>query len=177
MLTLRPVALPDVDALSEMYVRSWQNAYDGLVPEESLGAMDVEQHAANWRGRLANPHPERYSLLAEFDDGTVGGFVTYGSYRRDHDPKNLDARLGGEVYAIYVDPERWGGGTGHALMEAAIGHLRALGWLPVQLWALSGNQRAARFYRRHGFALDGTRGTYEFNGSKLPILRYVLSTG
>ncbi|NUR29276.1 MAG: GNAT family N-acetyltransferase, partial [Catenulispora sp.] len=68
----------------------------------------------------------------------------------------------------------WGTGAGHALMEAALARLRELGLSPVRLWALDGNERAARFYRRQGFALDGERTVYDFNGASLPISRYEL---
>lgn len=62
----------------------------------------------------------------------------------------------GEVYAIYLVPAAWSTGTGRALMDAALGGLRAAGYRRVVLWVLAGNARARRFYDKAGFAPDGT---------------------
>jgi ribosomal protein S18 acetylase RimI-like enzyme len=43
--------------------------------------------------------------------------------------------------------------VGHALLT------RAIGDAPAYLWMLKGNDRAQRFYERHGFAFDGTEKT------------------
>jgi len=175
MLAIRPVRLGDVPVVAELHHRCWQVAYAGLVPAEALAAMDLARSTARWRLGLTDPPADRYQLLAERADGEIVAFVTYGAYREDHDAARRNARLGAEIYAIYADPGAWGTGAGHALMEAALDHLRELGLSPVRLWAMDGNERAARFYRRHGFTLDGAATVYEFNGAPLPISRYELA--
>jgi GNAT superfamily N-acetyltransferase len=79
------------------------------------------------------------------------------------------------VYAIYVDPPSWGTGAGRALMDAAVAHLRGYGLTPVRLWALDGNERAARFYRRYGFVADGATGTDPLGGGEVPTIRFTLA--
>ena len=61
----------------------------------------------------------------------------------------------GEIRTLYVDPDHWSGGVGSALLEAAVGHLRAHGGTPVHLWVIAANERARRFYERFGFVADG----------------------
>lgn len=168
-MSIRPVTPADVPALAELHVRCWRVAYDGLVPAGALARFDAGEHAARWAARYDDPRPGRTELLAE-DDGGLLGFVTYGSAR----PKAGEDVAGAEIYAIYVDPERWGTGAGHALMTRALDDLGARGVRPVRLWALDGNERARRFYLRHGFAEDGESAVYDFFGAELDIVRYTL---
>jgi ribosomal protein S18 acetylase RimI-like enzyme len=63
----------------------------------------------------------------------------------------------GEVYALNVDPDRWGHGVGRALLAAGCGHLRAVGFATAVLWVHPDNARACRFYRASGWRADGTK--------------------
>ncbi len=47
---------------------------------------------------------------------------------------------------LYVHPDHWGRGAGHALLTAAMSSADRL-----QLWAFQRNERARRFYAAHGF--------------------------
>jgi ribosomal protein S18 acetylase RimI-like enzyme len=79
----------------------------------------------------------------------VVGFVTFGP-SRDEDAVGM-----GEIYALYVDPGRYGGGLGRMLMAHARGRLKEQGFEAAVLWVLQGNERAARFYEREGWKPDG----------------------
>jgi len=92
-----------------------------------------------------------------------------------------DATGGGQVYAIYVAPERLGTGAGRALMDAAVHWLGEQGLLPVRLWMLAGNARALAFYQRYGFRLDGGRSKIVLEQAgelpvELPEVRLTLRT-
>jgi ribosomal protein S18 acetylase RimI-like enzyme len=77
------------------------------------------------------------------------GFATFGP-SRDADAAGL-----GEIYALYVDPESYGGGTGRLLMAEARRRLREAGMQEAILWVLRGNERAQLFYEREGWRADG----------------------
>jgi GNAT superfamily N-acetyltransferase len=79
----------------------------------------------------------------------IVGFATFGP-SRDADASGL-----GEIYALYVDPESYGGGTGRLLMAEARRRLREAGMNEAILWVLRGNKRAQRFYEREGWKPDG----------------------
>lgn len=74
---------------------------------------------------------------------TEGGFCAVMRPARDG-----SASL--ELAALYVDPSRWRGGLGRALVSAA---------LPpeadVSLWVFAANERARGFYQAQGFTEDG----------------------
>lgn len=59
--------------------------------------------------------------------------------------------------ALYVDPNHWGEGWGAALVGAARARLSSVGFDTAVLWMLVGNTRAARFYERDGWCMDGGR--------------------
>ncbi|HUW16385.1 MAG TPA: GNAT family N-acetyltransferase, partial [Actinomycetes bacterium] len=60
-------------------------------------------------------------------------------------------------YALYVDPSRWGGGAGRALVAAAEARLRVLGHAEAALWVLEANQLGRSFYETVGWSADGAQ--------------------
>jgi GNAT superfamily N-acetyltransferase len=83
------------------------------------------------------------------DGGRIVGLCGAGPSRDD------DGEGVGELYAIYVDPERWGDGTATALEGAAREHLRGQGFSEATLRTVAANARARRFYERCGWHVDG----------------------
>jgi GNAT superfamily N-acetyltransferase len=135
----------DADAIAAVHLRTWQVAYRGLIPDDVLDSFELDEWTANRRRRLADPGI--HTFVAE-TDGTVCGFVSVG-------PSRDDDMIGeGELYALYVEPERWGHGLGRALHAAGIDTLGDLGFREAALWVLEANERARRFYERAGWALD-----------------------
>jgi ribosomal protein S18 acetylase RimI-like enzyme len=83
----------------------------------------------------------------------------------------------GEVYAIYVHPERVGTGHGRILFAHAVGDLRARALDPLVVWVFEDNPRARRFYEAAGFRPDGARHEIDFDGVRVPEVRYRLDGG
>ena len=146
--TIRPADVRDAAGIGFVHCRGWQTAYAGLLPETILQGMSPEKSAARFRQEGC-----RDTLVAE-QNGRVVGFCGYGGWRDDPDPDE------GEIIGLYVLPECQRQGIGGALMKAALAELAAWGCRAVSLWVLQGNDRAARFYERQGFARTGqTKGT------------------
>jgi ribosomal protein S18 acetylase RimI-like enzyme len=167
-MQVRHAVVDDADAVGQVHVRAWQVAYDGMVPADLLAGLDPAVRAERVRARLRESDRETATLVA-VDGGEVVGFADIG-------PANGEPEAG-QVYAIYVHPDRWGAGAGRALMDAALAHLRAAGHRPVRLWVLDTNVRARRFYERCGFVLDGAAQTEEFGGAPLSEVRYTHPLG
>ena len=157
-IDVRLAGVADAVSVASVHVRAWQVAYAGIVPDEVLAALDPVERAARWRTRLADPRRADTALVATMD-GVVVGFSCVGPYRIDQDAQCLDHEAG-EIYALYVDPERWRVGAGRALMSAALTHLGRSGPRSVRLWVLSDNHPARWFYERCGFVADGATATY-----------------
>src|SRR4051794_40050923 len=143
---IRRAAPDDANAIAEIHVASWRGAYQGLLPQAMLDNQSVERRAEHWRQQVV--HPGQITLVAD-SDGQVVGFAASGPSRDD------DAADAAELYAIYVTPDAWSTGAGHALHDATIA-LLAPEFDEVVLWVLAGNARARTFYERHGWSTDGS---------------------
>ncbi len=121
--------------------RTWHEAYPVMVSPAYLDRLTLakcEEIAFRWR--------DRDGLLVAKEKDRVVGFVGYGD-RGEENPGF------GEIFALYVLPERWGQGIGRRLMEAGLAQLAA--YPRVCLWVLKENSRARHFYERCGFCPDG----------------------
>ncbi|MGH3646785.1 MAG: GNAT family N-acetyltransferase [Micromonosporaceae bacterium] len=154
---LRRPAYEDCAGVARAHVASWQVGYRGLMPADFLAAQDPEARTQQRRDSWHDPDYAHVRGFVAEVDGQIVGFVNYGPYRKSHDRgwAAVDPNGGGEVYALYVDPDHWGCGAGAELLDAAVTDLLQAAETPVRVWSLTGNERALRFYRRHGFVSDG----------------------
>ena len=164
MLEIRHLTDADIDEVAALHLRTWQIAYAGIVPAEFLDALTLEVFIAR---RRDNRHG---TTLVAVMDGTIASFAHVGPYREDDgsfDPAH------GELYALYVAPERWNTGAGRALIEAAEKELAGT-YPDMRLFVLEENHRARRFYERAGLRPDGFRDLWRPDGTDmdLPELRY-----
>lgn len=152
---LRRALAHDAPGLARVHVRAWQAAYRGVMPEDYLDGLDVEQRTAWWRDRLSVPGA---GLTVAVADGAVVGFAHAGPAR--------EAATGddGELYAINLDPSVWRQGIGTALLRAAEADLRTGGHRVAALWVATANPRARAFYERHGWRADGVTRTVAVGG-------------
>jgi len=164
MRTVRPAEVADKQAVAEVHVRSWQEAYRGLMPDAYLDGLDPDERAARYT--FGSDDPLRRSTIVSAVDGIIDGFATMGPTR------DADLPGSGEVYAIYVDPGSWGLGVGRLLMEATRSRLSHLGCTQALLWVLEGNGRARRFYEIDGWVLDDTHRSESRWGVTTNEIRY-----
>ncbi|MFN8074733.1 MAG: GNAT family N-acetyltransferase [Kineosporiaceae bacterium] len=163
-MQIRPAALEDAPRIAAVHVRSWREAYRGLLPQDLLDGLDEAQRAVAWSSALTNPDPRVQAFVAE-DGGEVVGFV--------HVRPSRDAEGGtGEITCLYVRQAAWGRGAGRALMDAAVASMRGSGFAAATLWVLAANDRARRFYAAAGWTPDGTQRVEDRGGRDVLELRY-----
>ncbi|QOV34395.1 GNAT family N-acetyltransferase [Streptomyces ferrugineus] len=165
-IRIRPMALPDCHRVAEIRIGGWRTAYRGLIPQSHLDTLDVAQDAERRRSYFAQADGSVLDLVAE-QDGEVMGWACHGPYR-DGEVRTADA----ELYAIYVDPGRYGAGIGRALLQESVRRCTAAGHRRMLLWVLRDNARARRFYERAGFRADGAEEPFEVDGVAVPEVRY-----
>jgi GNAT superfamily N-acetyltransferase len=112
-----------------------------------LAALDEEERARRWAGMLGDT-----DALIALDGHRVAGFAALAVPARDLDETGV-----GEITALYVDPPRWRGGVGRALVDAAAAELRDQGCDVVVLWTFEAGEQSRPFYRTLGFEPDGAR--------------------
>lgn len=163
---LRRAHESDARAIAEVHVRTWQQAYSGLVPAALLESLNVEARERFWRREIDVLAADRRPWLADAE-GQVAGFASAGpSHDDDADPST------GEVYAIYVMPECWDRGVGRNLLAHAERDLRTHGYADATLWVFEANGRTRRFYESAGWQPDGTAKSEDFGGVGLREIRY-----
>ena len=170
-LSIRRAEPPDAEGIAKVVVAAWRAAYRGLVPDEALDRLSVRDAAIRWEERIAaRPTAADWGSIyvAEQEERTVG-FVACGS-TQDED---VDRERVGEIYVIYVHPDRWRQGVGTALLSKSVDRLRRDGFEEAILWVLRGNQQAIGFYEGAGFEADGaSRVKQRADGLEMPIVRY-----
>ena len=168
-IKLREARRGDEPAVADVHVRAWQEAYRGLIPDEFLDELDPDDRAATYT--FEADHPDATTTVVAVQEGedcgeVIIGFVAFGSSR------DVDAPDHGEVAALYVDPDRYEGGVGRMLMREARRRLWEAGFTDALLWVLDGNERAARFYEREGWAPDGATRVEEPYGVVSNVSRF-----
>ncbi|TWT10284.1 GNAT family N-acetyltransferase [Reyranella sp. CPCC 100927] len=146
-MRIRPARLDDAAVLARIYVAAWRDTYAGILPDALLVSMSDVRHAAAWQQELSTRDSHSDTLVAEDDDGVLG-LLTLGPARRVS-----RAQLeGGEIYRLYVAPDRQGEGAGKALLMAGFDWLISRDVDAVIIWVLADNP--SRFFYE---AMGGTR--------------------
>jgi ribosomal protein S18 acetylase RimI-like enzyme len=98
-------------------------------------------------------------VLAAREDGRITGYVMLirGVPDDDDVQQAVTLRPAVELSKMYVLPDSHGAGVSAALMTAALQHAADLEAKCVWLGVNQLNQRAQRFYAKHGFAINGTK--------------------
>jgi putative acetyltransferase len=128
-LKLRPYTPADEDAAIALWQCTWQHAY----PQLDFAAR-VGWWRTRWRDELV---PAARIIVAE-RNGAMAGFVTVDST--------------GYLDQIAVAPEAWGSPVAAALLDEA----KRIAPTGLELLVNQDNERAIRFYKKHGFAVSGT---------------------
>lgn len=149
-MRIREAVPADARAIAEIHVRSWQAAYRGQLTDDYLDGLSVEDRLEQHRRSLEEPPAEWRTWVAQ-DGGELTGFAVTGP-SQDGDATERT----GEVYAVYLEPDRVGTGAGRELFEHAVADLRERGFDTATLWVLETNERARRFYEAAGWTHDGT---------------------
>ena len=160
-MNVRAATAADVPALAQIHVDAWRAAYRGLMPDEYLDSLKVEDRARMWSGALSRPAPVRIVVTEP-----LTGFCFYGPSR--------DGEQGvAEIYALHVRPDCWRQGAGRLLCAQALADARERECSAVTLWVLKANDAARQFYARIGYAPDGTeRMNAHLAKFALPEVRY-----
>ena len=139
-MTLEAPDREELDVLADLWVdlAQGQRAYDSHVRSEANRAAVREALA---RSLVAG------GLLVARDAGELVGFVMFGPETGSYDQ---DVRRG-VIDNLYVVPDRRGEGVGSDLLSAAESRLREEGVDAITLEVMATNERARRFYRRHGY--------------------------
>lgn len=165
-LIVRPARVEDAGRMARVHVRCWQETYRGLIPDAVLD--DPGFPAARermWTGVLTGMRYRQNRVTVAEQDDELAGIAMSGP------PEGVTAGWMRQLYVLYVLTAWHGTGAGRALLEAVLDPAE-----PAALWVADPNPRAQAFYRKHGFAADGTA-RFEDGVPEILMIRGVQDSG
>jgi GNAT superfamily N-acetyltransferase len=158
---VRPAAETDADQLAEVAAQTFPLACPPSVSAGDIAAcITATLSPQSFRAYLADPDRR---VLTATDSGRIIG---YAMMVRGADPdiasmiepgRAVELSAVVELSKMYVLADHHGGGAAAALMEAGIAWTAEAGARVMWLGVNQNNYRAQTFYRKHGFAVVGTR--------------------
>jgi ribosomal protein S18 acetylase RimI-like enzyme len=137
---IRRARAQDGPALARFHTAAWNDAYRGLVPDETIDAWTPDRRERQWSAWLASD--EHVALVAERQDELLG--LALAGWN-----ENPAFTHRAKLVALYVRNDCQGSGIGRALVAAAAKHLTARGYAKMSLYVLHSNP-ARGFYERLG---------------------------
>ncbi|MEU8814685.1 GNAT family N-acetyltransferase [Actinoplanes sp. NPDC048796] len=156
-ITTRRAEARDAELLHDLADRTFKLACPPGTKQEDIEAFVATNLSADsFRRYLADP--DRIVLLVASDGEPVGYSMLVGGPIENADVAAVvDAKVSIELSKFYLLAERHGSGTAAALMTATLAEAAATGaefcWLGVN----QRNERAAKFYAKHGFDVIGVK--------------------
>jgi len=154
-----PFNLNDRKALAIVHHTAIKETFKDLIPAY-VEARSLDKCEEAWE-ELINRRDAATRALLHGDQ--IVGFVAGIRSKDDDVGDNV-----GEIDRIYLHPSVWGKGHGTRLLQWCEDSLRKKRFSLAKLWVFEANERARRFYERHGYKPDGK--TKEAFGARL--LRY-----
>jgi ribosomal protein S18 acetylase RimI-like enzyme len=167
---VRFATLQDAAAVANLHLIASRALYEGVVPEAHWQSTPPAKRLAFWKEAIEFGEPQ---VMVATEGQEVVGFV---GFDRSRDPKSKNTT--GEIWTIYVDPDRLGEGVGLALWDAANEELQEEGCTDVTVWVPLRSDRALRFFDAAGFKREmNTARTVPMGGVKVEELRLKRALG
>jgi GNAT superfamily N-acetyltransferase len=162
--SIRACREEDAERLANLYVRTFRDAFAGVMPKEFVDPVGELERAAKLRPAIATGASSWLIALAENE--LVGCCCL--AVARDSD---LPADFG-EIIVIAVAPLHRRHGHGLALLNAARAEALDRAWHGLVLWVVAANTDARAFYAHADFIPDGSAKVDDRLGFATPLIRY-----
>lgn len=139
-ITIRAACPGDARAIARLDVETWRTTYAGILTGEYLVSLSEQRREEGWARVIARePRDVRVALDGE---GRIVGFGSCGACRGE-------PGFTGEVFTLYVEPDRQNQGIGRRLLLSLFARLVAQGHSNAVLFVLQDNP-GRFFYQRVG---------------------------
>ncbi|HWW03752.1 GNAT family N-acetyltransferase [Collimonas sp.] len=145
-VVIRRATVADAGVIAAVRIDSWRATYRGIIPDDYLDGMKVEDSTAIWSRILSATSSAANVFVAEVD-GEVLGFAAGMTL--------AEAKLGydSELTAIYLEPSVQRAGIGRRLVAHVAATLASAGANNMLVWVLAENRQARQFYEMLGAEL------------------------
>lgn len=147
----------ELPELADVAAQTFPLACPPSVTQQNVAAFIEENLTqAHFAGYLTDP--DRLVLIARRDGRMVGYAMLIRGVPEDDDVQRaVPVRPAAEISKMYVLPDNHGAGSSAALMAEALKRAPELDAKCVWLGVNQNNERAQRFYTKHGFTINGTK--------------------
>nr|UWI51934.1 GNAT family N-acetyltransferase [Clostridioides difficile] len=163
-MEIRKAVIDDVEDISEIYAQSWKTAYKGIIPQDYLDNLKNDFWVETFKDLIEN---NKITAKMVFDNKKSIGCIAYGNSRDD------TLKDWGEIVSLYLLPQYFGKGVGNEIFQSAIDDMKLAGFSNIYLWVLEENQRARKFYEKHGFYCNNDIYTVKIMDKKINDIRYI----
>ncbi|MBT2686555.1 GNAT family N-acetyltransferase [Bacillus sp. ISL-37] len=138
-MQIRKATKDDASGIAKVHVRSWQETYQGMISQDYLDSLKVEDRKPLWEKSLSESADTSPVFVAVNPEGEIVGFASFGKERSGK--FNAD----GELYAIYILKEYQRGKLGLRLLLAGLDDLLKQDYESMLVWVLADNE-SRKFY-------------------------------
>ena len=156
-IIIRTAEKEDVWQIAEILVEDWQTAYRGIMDDDFLDSLSVDQ-----RYEIEVKRYEKYVVAAE------GNEVLGYAWLEPTEDEPADC----EVIALYVRYSKRNKGTGKLLMHYAFDYFRRIGRKKMIIWCLKENHESRRFYEKVG-GKEYQTGSHNWGGKGYEMISYL----
>jgi ribosomal protein S18 acetylase RimI-like enzyme len=156
-ISVTEASLSDLDELADVAARTFPLACPPSATSDNVAAFIATKLSTKRFAEYLTDY-DRTVLAARDERRMVGYAMLIRGIVDDDDVRAAVAlRPAVELSKMYVLPEVHGAGASTALMSAALKRAATLGAACVWLGVNRQNERAQRFYAKHGFVVSGTK--------------------
>ena len=153
---IREAKIDDVYQISEIIFNSWQDTYNGIIPDSYLKKLSISHMIEKWTRMITESEHSKTFVYEE--NNKIQGVIRVGD---SEDFKNT-----GEIYVLYVDINKKRNGIGSKLFNYGRKELEKIGYNNIILWCAKENKGSIIFYKKMGGIITNER-TIELDGNKI----------
>ena len=161
-MEIRRATEKDITGIAHVHVETWRSTYTGIIPDEYLDSLTIENRTKNWQRNLRTLHSVIF--VAENEAKEIIGFAAGGP------EQTRDPYYQAEIYAIYILKHDQRKGIGKQLIQPIVELLAAKKYKNIIIWALEQNANRT-FYESLGGQLVASK-TISIYGKELMEVGY-----
>ena len=138
-MNIREANAEDIEPIASLYVMNWKKTYVGLLPDNFLNGLTVNDGINKWQEYLTK---EKHRIFVAYENEKILGF---SACKEDEELKNclyLDS--------LHVSETSRGKGVGTKLINTVGSYAYIKGYEHMSICIVKGNDNAKRIYEKMG---------------------------
>lgn len=147
---IRQATINDSLEISKLITLSWKTSYRGILSDEALDSLTVEDKNNRWKQILENQTSDNNIYVYE-EGNQILGVIRFGK------PDDELSKYNAEIHVLYVDTNLKRKGYGSKLFNFAKEFFINNGTTNMIIWCLNGNTPSIKFYEKMGGKIVNTK--------------------